>query len=427
METTTKVGLYSLMAGLSGAYIVNEPGILRLFYWAGVNPPDERYALALVGFGAGMAMLDFTPDRIKSRRYEKIFKSIGLKIKEDGKEYLPKLVEGFKSKDKKTERLLFALPKGLSSEDFKKKETAIMEALKAEEIEMRYVKGKVEVILKRNILLERYPFELIETKGVTEIVIGHSKDGFETLSLGDSYVHLLVGGLTGYGKSTFLLCVLTTLVLTKNPMELRIYLSDMKQVDLPVFERCPHVEMYVDTVDETITMLKEVRRVMYERLKTLKKAGINHINEYRGKMPRVIAVIDELACLIGNKEAYGLLKDVASKSRAVGIHLMLCTQRPDADVIPGLLKAQLPATLAFRTRNIVNSQILLDNKNASELTVKGRALLQTDREREVQVMYITPERARKLIKHLYIKREEKQEVGTSGVVSLDYIEGLAGS
>lgn len=424
METSTKVGLYTIMAGMACTYALNDSGIMSLLARAGADLPPVTAFHVLTGIGGALAAWEFTPEKLKSKKYERVFRLVGLKVKVGKTEYAPKMLYSYCTET--AEKLYFTFPKGLCSEDFKKRELALKEALQVEEIETRYINGKIELTLKRNKLLEKYPFELINTKNITEIVIGYSKDGLVTLRLDDSYVHLLVGGLTGYGKSTFIMTALTGLVLTKDPRDLKLYISDMKRIDLPVFERCPHVARYADTTDDTFTMLKELQVLMYDRLETLKQAGVNHIKEYREHMEKVIVVIDELACLMGNKQAYRVLQDIASKSRAVGIHLILCTQRPEADVIPGLLKAQLPATLAFRTRNIVNSQILLDNKNATELKIKGRAILQTDRETEVQVMYITPAQVRRLIKHTYVEKpKETKQNRTDGVISLAHLQGFA--
>lgn len=429
MYTTTKLGLFTLIVGLTCTYAINDPYLLRLFRYAGVHMPPEMVFHAMTGIGYGLVLWEYTPDKLKSKKYEKIFKAVGLTIKSEkaggSKVRTPRLVMAHKSKDKMTERLLFTLPEGISSKNFEDKQLAIQQALKAEEIETRYVNGKIEMIVKKNVLKDKYPFEPVETKGLTEIVIGYSKDGLVTLKLDDSYTHILVGGLTGYGKSTFVLQLLTHIILTKDPGKLKICICDLKRIDLPVFEKSRFVERYADTIDDTRAMLNEIRSLMYDRLARLKRAGVNHIDEYKGHMERYIVVIDELATLMHEKDLYPLLHDIASKSRAVGIHLIVATQRPDASVVPGLFKAQFSATLAFRTRNDINSKILLDNGNAAELTIKGRAILQTDKEREVQVMYITPAQVRRLIKHTYIEKPKEKLDKTDGVISLAHLQGLA--
>ena len=429
MYTKTKLGLFTLTVGFACTYVVNDPDVVGMLRLAGVTPPPDTIFRALTGIGCGLALWEYTPDKLKSRKYEKIFKAAGLTIKgekaEGNKVHTPRLVMGHKSKDKMAEKLLFSLPKGLSSKDFEDKQLAIQQALKAEEIETRYVNGKIEMLVKKNALADKYPFEPTETKCLTEIVIGYSKDGLATLKLDDSYTHLLVGGLTGYGKSTFILQLLTHLILTKDPGKLKICICDLKRIDLPVFEKSRFVEHYADTIDDTRAMLNEIRSLMYDRLAKLKKAGVNHIDEYREHMERYIVVVDELATLMREKDLYPLLHDIASKSRAVGIHLIVATQRPDANVVPGLFKAQFSATLAFRTRNDINSKILLDNGNAAELTIKGRAILQTDKETEVQVMHITLQQVRKMIEHTYIEKPKEKQDKTDGVISLADFQRLA--
>lgn len=361
--------------------------------------------------GIGLMIWDYLPANIENRRYQRLFKALGLYVKTDDREVVPLLINKYKSKDSTQEKLYFTLPDGLSLKDFQDCEQAIKESLNVEELKMRYIEGKIEMILYKNKLQDYYDFELVRTKKPTEIVIGYSIEGLITLTLDDSYCHLLVGGLTGYGKTVFIMQMLTHLILTKDPGEVELFLGDMKRVDLFIFKRCKHVKRYENTIEGTLDMLKEVQSTMYERLDMLEKAGVNHISKYRGKMPRLLVVIDEIATYLVDKdiqkEAVELMHDIASKSRAAGIHLILCTQRPSADVVPGLLKAQLPATLAFKTRNKINSQILLDNDRAAELTRRGQAILQTDKEMIVQVMHITPDKAKSLIKHTYVKEKKK--------------------
>ena len=277
-------------------------------------------------------------------------------------------------------------------------------------------------------------------KGTTNIPIGidvfgkvHYKD------LADM-PHLLIAGATGSGKSVMLNVILTALTKQMSPEDLRLILVDPKEVELAGYSKVPHLDRpIVTTNDGAIEVVDYVVGLMNDRYKVLAKAGVKNIEEYnlksKSKLPRYVVVIDEFADLmmsskktnssvvdlnikeftgqINNLAAFKLLagkkitqKDVtgliaelksdappdvetsiiriAQKARAVGIHLILATQRPSADVVTGLIKANIPTKIAFATTNEVNSRIILDESGAEELTGKGDMLLQDPNSRDLK-------------------------------------------
>jgi S-DNA-T family DNA segregation ATPase FtsK/SpoIIIE len=126
-----------------------------------------------------------------------------------------------------------------------------------------------------------------------------------------------------------------------------------------------------------------------------------------------VQIIDELANItLSNKELTEVINELLRMARAVGIHIILATQRPSADVLPGTLKANISATVCFKTRNHVNSEILLDHKGAEDLRGKGHGIYQTSDEQEFQGLFLSSEGAEELIRHTYIdKSVEKSNIG----------------
>ena len=228
--------------------------------------------------------------------------------------------------------------------------------------------------------------------------------------------HLLVGGMTGGGKSVFLRQALTHLLVTQPPDRLRLLCIDLKGgVELDALTRTRHaIQEVVTSVEGAAEALAAVRTEIDRRLSLLRNAGIRDIDAWaeagRPAWYRVLVVVDELAeltirelggspaALAAQKGATGRLGEIARLGRAVGVHLLLCTQRPDAEAVPGQLKANLAATVAFRVRSEVNSRILLESDRAALLPRHpGRAIWAHERLEEFQAIHLGAGEADRLL------------------------------
>jgi hypothetical protein len=235
--------------------------------------------------------------------------------------------------------------------------------------------------------------------------------------------HLLVGGMTGGGKSVFLRQAVTRLVLVHPPDELRLVCVDLKGgVELDSLARVPHaVEPVVSTVEDAARALGTVREEIDRRLSVLREAGVRDVDAWaeagRPPWPRLVVVVDELAeltvrelggapaAVAAQKAATGRLGEIARLGRAVGVHLLLCTQRPDAEAVPGQLKANLAGTVAFRVRSEVNSHILLESDRAALLPHHpGRAIWAHERLEEFQAIHVGADEAEHLLARCAIRR-----------------------
>ncbi len=193
--------------------------------------------------------------------------------------------------------------------------------------------------------------------------------------------HLLVAGTTGSGKSVMLNGLLTSLLLTTDPRQVKMVLIDPKRVELSPFGRVPHlITPVVTDVKKAANALQWAVAEMERRYEVLEKMGSRSLEGYNlraeTQMPYVVIVIDELADLMmqaGAKVEDSIVR-LAQKARAVGIHLVVATQRPSVDVITGMIKANVPSRVAFAVSSQVDSRVIMDSGGAEFLLGMGDML-----------------------------------------------------
>jgi DNA segregation ATPase FtsK/SpoIIIE, S-DNA-T family len=193
--------------------------------------------------------------------------------------------------------------------------------------------------------------------------------------------HLLVAGTTGSGKSVMLNALLTSLLLTTDPRQVKMVLIDPKRVELSYFGQIPHlITPVVTDIKKAANALGWAVSEMERRYEVLEKVGVRSLEGYNARseipMPYVVLVIDELADLM--MQAAAKVEDavirLAQKARAVGIHLVVATQRPSVDVITGMIKANVPSRIAFAVSSQVDSRVILDSPGAESLLGMGDML-----------------------------------------------------
>lgn len=197
--------------------------------------------------------------------------------------------------------------------------------------------------------------------------------------------HMIVAGTTGSGKSVCINTLITTLLYEKSPEDIRLLLVDPKRVELSVYEGIPHLlaPVIVD-VEKTPLALKWLNLEMERRYQMLMDQKVRNIEEYNEitsdsgliKLPFILMIIDEYADVMAvcGKSIELSINRIAAKARAVGIHLIIATQRPSGDVVTGTLKSNLPGRVAFAVSSAVNSRIILDEPGAESLLGKGDLL-----------------------------------------------------
>jgi len=274
--------------------------------------------------------------------------------------------------------------------------------------------------------------------GTMEIPLGEDIFGKTHYSDITKMPHLLIAGQTGSGKSVMINVILEALTKQMTADALKLVLIDPKQVELAAYSRSPHLLReeqlrFKGIITDSVTAsnaLDDMVRLMESRYEVLRKARVRSIEEYKkGDMPRVVVVIDEFAdlmmqdtkmgiesvdydvlkeCILNNLGSKGITKTglkkavkeaiettappscehsivrIAQKARAVGIHLILATQRPSADVVTGLIKANVPTKIAFSVTTAMNSKIILDQSGAEKLTGYGDMLYQDPRSKNLE-------------------------------------------
>jgi S-DNA-T family DNA segregation ATPase FtsK/SpoIIIE len=217
--------------------------------------------------------------------------------------------------------------------------------------------------------------------------------------------HLLIAGTTGSGKSGCINTILTSTLLRATPDEVRMILIDPKRIELGYYESIPHLlTSVVSSPKEAATVLLNVVTEMerrYERLSLVRARSLPEANRAlraRGEapLPYLLVVIDELADLmmVSPQAVEDCVIRLAQKSRAVGIHLVLATQRPSVDVITGMIKANVPSRIAFAVSSQTDSRVILDTSGAESLLGQGDMLfkpLGTSRLQRVQGAYVSEE------------------------------------
>ncbi len=225
--------------------------------------------------------------------------------------------------------------------------------------------------------------------------------------------HLLVAGATGSGKTVSLNAMIVSLLFQNNPDELKLILVDPKRVELPIYNGIPHLLVPTITdVPKTINALKWTISEMERRFRILESSGARDLQGYNAgakeKIPALVLVIDELADLMASAaaEVENSVIRIAQMARAVGIHLVVATQRPSVDVITGLIKANIPARLAFAVASQTDSRTILDTSGAEKLLGRGDLLFtspEISKPRRLQGAYVSDEEIRRVVN--YIKDE----------------------
>jgi len=241
------------------------------------------------------------------------------------------------------------------------------------------VPNKAKAVVGLREILEDKAFKMRNTNLM--VALGKDVSGDNWLFDITKMPHLLVAGATNSGKSVCLNTLIVSLLYQNGPDSLRFIMVDPKRVELPAYNGIPHLLTPVITeVPKTINALKWCLNEMDRRYDILNKVGKKNIQSYnesnKEKMPYIIFVIDELADLMvaAAKDIEGSIIRLTQMSRAVGIHLVLATQRPSVDVITGLIKANVPARIAFSVASAIDSKTILDSSGAEKLLGKGDML-----------------------------------------------------
>ena len=224
--------------------------------------------------------------------------------------------------------------------------------------------------------------------------------------------HMLIAGTTGSGKSVCMNSLIISLLYKAKPEEVRLIMVDPKMVELGIYNGIPHLLIPVVTDPKKAAgALQWAVTEMMKRYRLMADAGVRDLDSYnktclgednREKLPQIVVIIDELAdlMLVAAKEVEESICRIAQMGRASGIHLVIATQRPSADVITGLMKANIPSRIAFAVASAMESRIILDTGGAEKLVGKGDMLyapLGQGKPKRVQGCFITDDEVQKVV------------------------------
>ncbi len=284
--------------------------------------------------------------------------------------------------------------------------------------------------------IARHP-KFQNSKDELPLIVGKDVRGDELIFPLTKMPHLLVAGATGSGKSVWINGLLLSLMTKYSPYELQLVLVDMKRVELKLYEGAPHLlSNVIIEADKAINSLKWTVLEMDKRYTILEKYGKRNIKDYNQfvdsipdwidteeekpeKMPYIVFVIDELGDLmmLAKSEVEPIIVRLTQMSRAVGIHIVLGTQRPDTNVVTGLIKANVPTRIAFTVASQVDSRVILDSTGAEKLLGQGDGLITSPsymKPIRFQGPNVEEEEVKRVVKFL-----KKQAEETEGFSNLD--------
>ena len=268
--------------------------------------------------------------------------------------------------------------------------------------------------------------EAAEATHPLEVAVGKDIAGKAVFMDISSTPHLLIAGATGAGKSSGINCIITSLLMRTTPDQVRLILVDPKQVEMGQYSRLPHL------LTEPVTNPKKAANAlgwavkeMERRYDILSAVGYRDITGYNEAialgevepppgvdpddtpyvhMPYIVVVVDELndLMMVAARDVEESITRIAQKARAVGIHLIVATQRPSVNVITGVIKANVPARMAFAVSSLTDSRVILDQPGAEKLVGKGDMLLlpgNTSVPNRIQGSFVGEEEVRKIVKH----------------------------
>lgn len=302
------------------------------------------------------------------------------------------------------------------------------------------IPNKIRAIVRLRNLLEQKEYQ--ESSGILVIALGRDVAGTPIYADLAKMPHLLLAGATGSGKTIGLSNVILSLMYRNPPSRLRFILVDPKRVEFPVYNDLPHLltPVIFDT-QRTINALKWLIKEMERRFSVFSEARVRDLKGYHAlsveskemeEIPYIVTVIDELADLMAarGKELEGMIVRLAQMARAVGIHLVLATQRPSVEVITGLIKANITSRIAFQVASQIDSRTILDAAGAEKLLGQGDMLFVTSeftKPRRIQGAYISEKEVKKIIEWVSHETEgvAKEEMDQNELVQSAQ-EGLEG-
>ena len=403
---------------------------------------------------SGLGYLKLKEGKSDANKIEKICRNAGLFIKENGNVKTIQIQR--RTNFEGGTEYAFRIPLGLSFSDFQKKMDTLQDGLNnkktildvqwndvkeinlkgdikqqikelinktkiRKEIEMEF-DGLLKIRVYNTTLTDNFPFNdsLLQHCTGWKIPIGTDQQGILFHDT-DKFPHMIVAGLTRYGKTVFLKMFISTLTHTQ-PKYVSFSLVDLKGgLAFSRFKNCKQVQMLATNPTEALSTLKAVQKNMEQRMKVFQEKGYEDIKE-AGYKDRHFIIVDEGAEIASKGETDQVIKkikmecesiiaDIARRGAGIGYRLIFCTQYPTADTLPRQVKQNANAKLCFYVDTEIASRVVLDESGAELLPlIPGRAIYRTDRKRTIQTPFIQNDFIDKIIKPHLVRKDEQHEV-----------------
>jgi S-DNA-T family DNA segregation ATPase FtsK/SpoIIIE len=221
--------------------------------------------------------------------------------------------------------------------------------------------------------------------------------------------HILIAGETGSGKSTQLRSILTTLIASKKPSELELYLGDCKKSEFHIFRKVEHVKCVLSNVKDISEMLHHIKKELDERSDLTEAFEVSHVDDLpeEHKRPYIVVCIDEFVMLRKDETVMEILTEVVAIGRTLGVFAVLSMQRPNAKVLDTTIRANLTVSMGFKLRDITESRIV-NTPAAHEIEVSGRFIMNSDKIYELQAPYLKLEKAKRLLEPFLVAKKAKE-------------------
>ena len=380
-------------------------------------------AAGALAYGLGFAT-NRNSEEDDKKKLNELFKTVRLCNKKEEPEFA--YVKWLKEYETYT---LFGieLPSGCDINSLLKLEYAIENVFK-NDVEILYDNQNYRVKVFKGHLMnaKKYPFKVVPIPDTDHLYIttGMSLDGPVTVNLTKTIPNILGAGTSGSGKSVLVKSIVCQLIENYTPDQLKIiYLDNKGGVEANTFKNIKHLAAMSSNVEETILELLDIKQEMFRRLKLVKDADVTGIVSYNSKvnkkdrLPFIFVIIDELFSfmtlpasppnrkdatsedlIFNQKTAYRTMAEIASMCRAVGIHLMFCTQRPTDSVIPTNITCNCGLRIGLRTSNEQESRNIIEEKGLEiiDINAVGQGIVKTDKLTRFQTFWTTEEKIREV-------------------------------
>ncbi|WP_368658690.1 FtsK/SpoIIIE domain-containing protein [Metabacillus halosaccharovorans] len=307
---------------------------------------------------------------------------------------------------------VFKIPPGMNPKDIEKKDYVFTQLFGAN-IEITGDSSLFTLKVYKTYMPKELIYNFNEIQPLLEpfklgIVSGKDRNGQYILFDLLKQPHILIAGETGSGKSTQLRSILTTLILSKRPDELHLYLGDCKKSEFHIFRKVEHVHCVLSTSKDIRKMLKHIKKELDERSNLTEVFEVSHVDDLpvEHKRPYIVVCIDEFVMLRKDEEIMEILTELVAIGRTLGVFAILSMQRPNAKVLDTTIRANLTVSMGFKLRDITESRIV-NTPKAHEIDVSGRFIMNSDKLYELQAPYLKIEDAKSLLNPFMVSKVEE--------------------